>query len=144
MAIKESMVLFAWSDEELSIGNTLMDHEHRRIITLINQILIAMEQNQGKNVQRKLLLDLIMYTEDHFKREEEIMQRIEYPDLSAHKQAHEKLNKEVLELMKRFVDGRSMLSVEVSRFLSDWVFLHILKDDKKLAAAIANADFDKS
>lgn len=137
------MVLFAWRDD-LSVGSTLIDNDHRHIITLVNQLFGAMEQGKGKDVLVKLLDDLIGFTEIHFKREEEIMQRIQYAELSSHKQNHDKLFKAVQDLREKFIDGKSMLSIEVSKFLRDWAIKHIIRDDKRLAAAMRDAGLDLS
>ena len=134
------MALFLWSDSELSVGNSLMDSDHRQMVVLLNDLFLAMERHEGKVVLVKLLGDLTKFTQEHFKREEEIMQRIGYAEQENHKQEHDRLNSEVQELQKRFNGGKSMLSIEVSRFLSDWVFNHIIRDDRKLAAAIRAAE----
>ena len=80
------MALFLWSDSELSVGNSLMDNDHRQMVKLINDLFLAMEEHEGKVVLARLLGDLIKFTQDHFKREEELMQRIRYPEYAHHKQ----------------------------------------------------------
>ena len=132
------MGFFAWSDE-LSVGNTFIDNDHRRLISLVNGLYGAMEQGSGKDVQGKVLHGVIEYAQDHFKREETVMQRIGYVELASHKQEHNELIREVRNLQKKFGDGKSMLTIHVSALLRDWLFNHIVQVDKKLTAAMQEA-----
>lgn len=129
------MALFAWSDD-LSVGNQFIDADHKKLIQLINDFHNAMEQGRGNDVIGKVLNNLIIYTKEHFQREQTEMQRIQYPKYLAHKLEHEKLIKDVLELQQSFAKGTSMLSLKVSKFLRDWLVNHILQTDKLLANAL--------
>ena len=132
------MALFAWTDE-LSVGNQFIDDDHKKLIKLVNDFHDAMEQGRGNEVIGKVLNNLIIYTKQHFKREEDEMQRIKYQRLLAHQLEHDKLIKEVTELQNNFAGGKAMLSIKVSKFLRDWLLTHILQTDKLLAAAIRQA-----
>src|ERR1039457_2537546 len=127
------MGIFKWRGD-LVVGNALIDNDHRKIVKLVNELFSAMEQGNSKDTLKYFLDELIKFADEHFKREEEIMQRIQYAELSTHKQNHEKLSKAVLDLRENFIDGKVTLSVEVSKFLRDWATKHILLDDKRLAA----------
>ncbi len=129
------MALFAWSDD-LSVGNQFIDADHKKLIQLINDFHNAMEQGRGNDVIGKVLNNLIIYTKEHFQREQTEMQRIQYPKYLAHKLEHEKLIKDVLELQQSFAKGTNMLSLKVSKFLRDWLVNHILQTDKLLANAL--------
>lgn len=131
------MAHFEWNDAEFGVGNALMDRDHREMIKLVNDLFLAMEQHENKSVLSTLLDSLVAYSVQHFKREEEIMLRIDYAHRAHHEQEHEKLTNEMLELQERFVHGKLMLSLEVSKFLREWVLIHILQEDKQLAAAIS-------
>lgn len=131
------MALFAW-DDELSVENKFIDDDHKRLIKLINDFHDAMEQGRGNDVIGKVLNNLIIYTREHFRREEEEMKRIKYSRLMAHQIEHEKLLKEVMDLQSNFASGKVMLSIKVSKFLRDWLRTHIQQTDKLLAGAIQN------
>src|ERR1035437_942874 len=129
------MALFTWNDD-LSFGNSFIDGDHNKLIKLINDFHNAMEQGRGNDVIGKVLNNLVIYTKEHFKREETEMQRIEYPRFLAHKQEHDKLIKEVAELQASFASGKTMLTLKVSKFLRDWLLTHIMQVDKLLADAL--------
>lgn len=129
------MALFTWSDD-LSVGNSFIDGDHKKLIKLVNDFHDAMEQGRGNEVIGKVLNNLIIYTKEHFKREETEMQRIKYPRYLAHKLEHDKLIKEVAELQASFSSGKAMLTMKVSKFLRDWLLTHIMQVDKLLADAL--------
>jgi hemerythrin-like metal-binding protein len=132
------MPFVSWTDE-LSVSNSFIDNDHRKLINLVNELHDAMGQGHGKEILGKILAELINYTQEHFKREEEHMRKIGYPDYAIHKIEHDKLLKEVKELEEKFKAGNTMLSVKVSSFLRDWLVNHIMKSDKNLAIAIRRA-----
>ncbi|QDZ30076.1 bacteriohemerythrin [Noviherbaspirillum sp. UKPF54] len=136
--MEKDMAYFAWTDE-LQVGNSFIDSDHQKLISLLNQLHEAMAQGQGKNILGKILDELIRYTREHFKREEDHMQKIRYADFAAHKQEHDKLIKEVVDLQAKFNAGNGMLSVQVSGFLRNWLINHIMKTDKLLASALKQA-----
>ena len=55
------MALFAWSDD-LSVGNSFIDGDHKKLITMINNFHDAMEQGRGNDVVGKVLNNLVIYT----------------------------------------------------------------------------------
>ncbi|HEY0845868.1 MAG TPA: bacteriohemerythrin [Noviherbaspirillum sp.] len=129
------MAYFSWTDD-LRVGNSFIDSDHQKLIHLVNQLHDAMAQGHGKDVLGRILGELIRYTQEHFKREEDHMQRINYASYAAHKQEHDKLIREVVDLQNKFNAGNAMLSVQVSGFLRNWLVNHIMKVDKELASAI--------
>lgn len=129
------MAKFLWSDD-LHTGNTLIDNDHQKLINMVNALFEAMEKGQANDIISKVLNNLIIYTREHFGREEAEMQRIKYASTIAHKSEHTKLLQQVNELKASLDAGQKINVLTVSRFLSDWLRNHILTVDKKLAAAI--------
>ena len=132
------MAFFVWSDE-LSVGNTFIDNDHRHLIALLNTLSDAIGDGTGQDVLAAVLNDLIVYASEHFKREENVMLEIAYAEYPAHKEAHDKLTREVLELQKRYDSGETRLTAELLMFLSSWLLEHIMEVDKKMADAIGAA-----
>ncbi len=129
------MALFTWNDD-LSVGHTFIDDDHKKLVTMVNSFHDAMEQGRGREVIGKVLRNLVVYTQEHFGREEAEMRRISYPGFPAHKAAHDKLIREVTELQNGFASGNTLLTVKISLFLRDWLLTHIKQTDKLLAAAL--------
>lgn len=129
------MAQFLWTDD-LSTGNAFIDGDHHKLIDMVNALFESMAKGQGKDIISKVLNNLIIYTREHFDREEAEMQRIRYIASISHKSEHTKLIKQVAELKASLNAGQKINVLAVSSFLSDWLRNHILTVDKKLAAAL--------
>lgn len=129
------MAFVIWTDE-LSVGNKFIDDDHKKLVKLVNDFHDAMEQGRGNDVIGKVLHNLVIYTKEHFSREEVEMQRIKYPKYLAHKKEHDNLIKEVADLQSGFQSGKTMLTIQVSKFLRDWLATHIKQTDQLLAEAL--------
>ena len=136
------MAFFEWNDD-LSVGNTFIDNDHRHFIRLLNNLYNAMDMGRGPDVLGTVLNDLIQYTREHFKREEGVMQDLNYAEFLEHKKEHEKLTRTVLEMQREFIAGETKLAVSLLKYLFDWLFERIMNVDKKLGQAIQHAESGK-
>ncbi len=124
------MTLMVWK-EEYGVKIAQIDQQHKRIVDLINQLNEAMSKGKAKDVLGKILDDLVSYCASHFKLEEQLMQANEYPGFAEHKEKHDKMTAKVLNLKKEVDAGRKLISLEVMKFLEQWLDKHILGTDKQ-------------
>jgi hemerythrin-like metal-binding protein len=129
------MAQFQWTDD-LSTGNELIDGDHRKLISMVNALFDAMAKGHANEIISKVLHNLIIYTKEHFGREEAEMRRIRYISSISHKAEHTKLISQVAQLKESLDAGEKINVLTVSGFLGDWLRNHILTVDKKLAAAL--------
>ncbi len=116
---------------EMSVGDELLDEDHRRLIRLINQLASADERGDRSMVE-SVLDELIQYTVIHFVREEEYMEQNNYFQLDRHRIIHAILVKRVGELRRRLSNGLpSRLNEDFITFLNSWLTNHILYEDKQ-------------
>ncbi len=130
------MAYFAWS-EDLRTGNPLIDEDHQKLIRMVNALFDALQKGQANDLMSKVLNNLIIYTREHFGREEAELLRIRYAESISHKSQHTGLIKSVLELQNTLQSGGKINAVAVSSFLTDWLRNHILTSDMRLAAALS-------
>lgn len=126
------MALIQWNDN-LSVKVASFDAEHKKLVAMVNNLHEGMKERRGNQVLGEILQELADYVETHFKHEEELMQKYNYPGFSTHKAEHEKLTAEVQKLLQDFLKGSITLSITVSNFLKDWLQNHIQKTDKQYA-----------
>ena len=119
-----------WSPA-FSVKVRKFDDQHKKLVVLVNQLHDAMKAGQGNAILGVVLQSLISYTATHFKEEEQVMQANGYPDLARHKDMHQKLVSQVLDLQKKFQAGGDVLTMTVLSFLKDWLVSHIQGEDKK-------------
>lgn len=121
-------------DDGLKVWNSFIDSDHQRFADLLNEFHHAMTRGDGMEILGKVLNELILYTREHFKREEDYMRSIQYAGFDRHKEEHEKLIKDLLILQARFLTGDGVVAVQVSSFLRNWLVNHIMETDKKLVS----------
>jgi hemerythrin len=131
MADKLVVSLFAW-DMRYSLGEPRIDAEHQRLFAIADRLHTAMLEGEGGQAVRQTLADLIDYTREHFRHEEDLMQLAGYPELAAHKAIHEDLTRKVLEHQKALERGRFAPSVALLPFLKDWLTRHICECDRRI------------
>jgi hemerythrin-like metal-binding protein len=132
------MAFFEWKDS-MTVGNSMIDRDHKMLIQYINEMHSAMMAGKGKDLVGAILGKLVSYTKDHFGREEIVWRSGHYADLERHRKEHGDLLKTVGDFKEKFEKGSLTLSVEVMDFLRDWLKNHILKSDKAAFDAIAAA-----
>lgn len=128
------MSYITWSDD-LAVGNTFIDNDHKKLIEMVDRLHVVMQDGKGREVMDKVLHNLIKYTQEHFRREEDLMHNMRYPGIIEHKEEHDKLVKQVIDLQHKFESGVATMSIEVLHFLRDWLVNHIAKSDQDLAIA---------
>lgn len=126
----------------MSVGNTLLDHDHQALIALVNELHTATSRGEGREVVGDILDRLLVYTQQHFQREEHHMEQVHYSKMVEHLRLHRDLYERVLELKARFDSGHITVAAQVSSLLRDWLSLHILRDDKQFAAEVTTASAD--
>ena len=65
------------------------------------------------------------------KAEEELFEKHNYPELDNHKEEHNELTRQVLDLQAKFRNGSATISFEVLEFLSDRLKDHTMGLDQK-------------
>jgi hemerythrin len=123
------MAYMNWSDD-LSVGVSEIDGQHKQLVAQINALHDAMRSGQGKDALEKTLGELAAYTQYHFSAEEQYMQKFGYPGYTPHKKEHDGFVAKVAGFQKDYASGKLGLSIEVMKFLRDWVAGHIKGSDK--------------
>lgn len=131
------MPLIPW-DASLSVGYEPIDAEHMRLVTLINQLHDAMALGWGQQIVSYVLDMLVDYTQTHFATEERLMAFHDYPAAADHKQAHDDLTRQVLELRSQLASGQPVVTVDVMEFLKAWLMDHILGTDMALGSFLTS------
>ena len=123
------MPFLYWS-EQYSVGIAIFDAEHKRLFTLANDLYDAIVSGRVDETLHSFFNGLIKYSNQHFDHEEEYFQLALYPAGEAHRQYHDWLRKQILQFQSRLTDTpKDILAIELAKFLKDWVYNHILKDD---------------
>lgn len=120
--------------ETYNIGIDEVDHQHQELVVKLNEFLDACIQQQGKEKIMETLAFLRDYTVEHFRSEEDIMLKYNYPEYAEHKKDHDDFVASVLELEAGIqTQGATIVStLKLNRTLTDWLLTHISKSDMKI------------
>jgi hemerythrin len=121
-----------WS-ESFSVGHPGIDAQHKKLVSLLNELCVAMGSGRSSSVLGTILEQLVNYTKEHFRAEEVIMKEAAFPGFAAHKLEHDALAGKILKLQSELRAGTVGISIELLDFLKDWLTHHILESDKKYA-----------
>lgn len=122
------MALLSWSNQYL-IGNEIIDTEHQELFILINTFHSLWVEKHAHQDIAKVLNQLIVYTQLHFRHEENIMKAAGYPNLSQHQQVHEEMIDTIFALQKSYEDKNLHLEMDTIKFVKSWLIDHILQND---------------
>lgn len=131
------MGLITW-DDDYSVGIAEVDTQHRKLVGLVNDLHDAMSVGKGRSVLSSVLTELVEYTAYHFKTEEDLFEQFDYPDRAEHKRLHDELTAKAVKLKESYDQGNQMITIEVMVFLSDWLRVHILQEDKQYSAFLTS------
>jgi len=129
------MSLINWRDE-FSVGVDAVDHEHREMINLINELDDAMQGDAGQNTVVQALGEIYARISAHFALEEKMMRDARYTYLAEHKQDHEQLLDELLDVMDTVDEEGRYDRADLSRSLDLWFSDHFRTHDAKLHHAL--------
>ena len=133
------MALIAWKSR-YSVGIDAVDHEHRELIDLINQLHESLLAGSGEPDVTAFLGEIFRAISAHFALEERFMDAHGYDQLDAHKQAHEDLLEEIRDIMDGYEadpDGASKL---LSGRLDAWFTDHFKTHDARLHHMLGSHD----
>jgi hemerythrin len=127
------MPLLNWN-EGYSVNISQIDSQHKKLVDIINDLHDSMKAGKSKEILDKILNELINYTSNHFKTEEDMFDKYGYPDKIAHNKQHGDLVDQVLKFKSNFESGKSVLSIDLMNFLKDWLVQHMTGSDKKYSS----------
>jgi len=126
------MALIEWRDD-FRIGIASVDHEHRALVDLINDLHAKLGDEVDTATVIEVLGEIFARISAHFALEEAIMRERGYDDLDAHKADHEELLDGLRDIMdaveeKAFPDLEAALSERLER----WFTVHFRTHDASL------------
>ncbi|MCH7930611.1 MAG: hemerythrin family protein [Proteobacteria bacterium] len=123
------MTFFEWS-EAMSLGEPLLDADHKCLIGLINRLHESLQDGTGSDVLDEIFDGLIAYIEFHFAREEKVIEACGYPGAKAHQEEHAEFTQHIYDLRDRRVRGIGpAITHESLHYLRNWLNHHILIQD---------------
>ena len=122
------MPLITWR-KEFETGVAEVDHEHKQLVDLINDLANDLAAGAGKERIRLFLGEVFARIAAHFALEESLMRKHRYDEYEAHKAEHESLLDDIRDIMDEAeADHTEALSAKVG----DWFVGHFRTADARL------------
>ncbi len=126
--------LINWNNK-LSLGISSIDLEHKKLVSLANELAVAIIDGEGHDLLKSVLDKLLEYTASHFKNEEALFQKFKYPEMENHVEEHRLLTQQVMNLHKEI---NLRFAGNIVEFLESWLVDHILSSDMKYSKYLRN------
>lgn len=116
------------------IGNEMIDAEHKHLFEVANEAFKDTNPNEKKEKIKHIMHELHTYITEHFIHEEELMKSVNYPKIKEHIGLHNN----IIEAMNNFTKKIHTMPIknlekELAIFIEEWLVLHIIHEDKKIA-----------
>lgn len=122
-------MIIRW-DPSYSVGLSEIDEQHKKLFDIINELTLALKRGEGHAVVESVFARLADYTDYHFRSEESIMDSYDYPELPEHKVMHEEFKRDLVDLILRWRQSKSMVNVATYNALRDWILNHVTSHDQ--------------
>jgi hemerythrin-like metal-binding protein len=136
------MAYFEWADD-MVIDNGPIDEDHRKLVDLVNELHTATREGKGRLIIGRLMERLIADTDEHLRREEQIMALAGFPSLEGHRKGHDAFVNDLRDLQKKMQEGQVTVAAQLSMVLRDWLSIHIRRNDKELRRFVEKQEREK-
>ena len=133
-----TLEIFPWN-ENFCTGIEEIDVQHKRLVELLNVLVSHLAFNADTPTLNNVFDELKNYTVVHFSTEERIWREHfkQDPWEAWHRDAHGDFIAKVLEIKQQESEmPMDDVIVEIVRFLTHWLALHIIESDKRMAKVV--------
>ncbi len=137
------MALIAWN-KSYCVNVPQIDEQHKKLVSLINEMHEAMQRNEEHSATGKILNDLTDYIKVHFSMEEELMNKSGFSRLDAarkqhydkHKKEHAAFTEKITGMNRQHNEEKSYISVDLLTYLVEWLLNHIAEIDRQCVSLL--------
>ncbi len=120
--------------KQMDLSYPPIDDEHRAFMNVVNSAQAAAEKDDFMRFDT-IFEECYEYARTHFPNEEDLMQRISFPDLDAHAKSHQQFIENISDLRQKYEVAETLeeyryICRKTAHFLSSWFLGHILSRDR--------------
>ncbi|HAR63851.1 MAG: hemerythrin [Candidatus Margulisiibacteriota bacterium] len=133
------MDFIVWNDTySLNVAN--INEQHKELFELINNFYRGVDKSINKKTLSKVLAEFLNYTKYHFSTEETFLHKHDYPYYEEHKLVHDKFIMEIVDFQKAFNNDDIQPTIELLKFIKNWLISHIFIMDKQYSTYFQEND----
>lgn len=118
-------------DDKYSIGNAMVDAEHKKLFELAKTAYIYANKSISKEQMKEIIAGFFSYMKEHFAHEEEYQKSIGYPGLEEHSKIHKEIVHSMSELITKTKNINEMKE-NLVMIAKSWLLEHIMQEDMKI------------
>ncbi len=122
--------MIKWNNN-YSVGISIIDEEHKKLIGILNKIIYAKEHNVNPEELKEVLREMTDYTVTHFTTEEAYMKAFNYPEYQDHKEEHMNFSTKIIAYTYKVIKGDYQFADELTEYLKQWLINHIQVTDRQ-------------
>ena len=104
-------------DEKYSVGISMIDEEHKKLIGILNKAIFAKGHNDNPEELREelkeVLREMTNYALTHFETEETYMKEFNYPECQDHKEEHKDFSAGIIAYHGKLIKGDYQIANEI-------------------------------
>jgi hemerythrin len=120
-------------DAEFRLGIDSVDNEHVKLIDMLNQVHILLNEGKKSEAVAYFRETLSSYVNEHFANEEQFMAEIGFPGIDDHKKIHDNYRQsfnDLLPLIETYDDAAFRIALTDA---FTWIISHIGRTDRRYA-----------
>jgi hemerythrin len=126
-----TLVKLEWTDDYV-LDDDVLDEQHKSLFISVRTIYDADRDSEGADGMKKLLQSLLETVTAHYQTEEEILERVKYPELDSHRSAHAESLDRLTEFATRAEKSDYSIESDQLEHLKNWLVNHMLVEDSGL------------
>lgn len=133
-----------WREHDFSLGIELLDAQHMWLIALLFHLDNILREGGATNTDlvRAIFDEVVRYAQTHFDSEELLLAECRFPQVDNHAAGHHAFKERVKSILGTPGGGDLEHATKLSRFLHDWLILHIKKEDMAYRNFLKENAFD--
>ena len=127
-------------DNEFKVGLPAIDSEHLILFSLLNQIDLNIEEENGAECLDDVIGAVLKYVDFHFNHEEQLMFDTLYPKWDEHCRQHRAFSEKIHDMRHdaMFEKNGTVASGQLRKYILDWFIGHILSVDQEFSLWLTN------
>jgi len=105
-----------------SVHVDMLDEQHQKLFEIVNRLMDI--HDTVSDELYPVIVDLVDFVFNHFRDEQMVMMKFNYPGFASHCESHGNFIEKVQDFLKRYKENDEHLTVEMIVFLRDWIFTH--------------------
>ena len=126
------MPIFPWNPD-WDTGEASIDRQHQDMLTQLGRLMVALAEGREALETERAMLLLGEYIETHFRDEEALMARAQYPGLAHHRLVHDEMRERVQAMVATYGHDPRSIPASVMDFLLTWLKEHLGGEDRLMA-----------